>query len=734
MILIALDLQGRATVVDPSPIAQGTDSESIVLLSPYPVRCPVMMGWVMPDRTAVEIPLDDTENSPTTRYWNMTNVVLPEGYDGNVQSVWTFKPSANLTAQFGTARACFYVQKPVQSEDPLTHTTIQGYKSLTYNPVEIYVTETLNPIPDGDLDPESPLLEQVLEAITYYNTYLADIEENGVSTVHDTEGEPQREVYTDSEATEDSENLITSDGVYKAAQGAVQRAKDYTDDKVRNMPVSTAQAAAIADAEQSAKVAAQGYANTAEQHANAYAEQKADEAEESAKQYAASLVVNDGYGTPVYENGTLLPRFDVHKTYNDIAEVDDTFDENTSLLQLFTGMENNSELVSSSERGQLDGNVQPVYNGIIPYNSTGIGGVISAIKKGSSFRATYTETPMYRYVGARGTASAEGVSSPTMAVYDGSVFSCFPQEENEYVYKTVKKDGESLKISEDMVKWTYCVKMAAYEAGVLFLGEDDNGELWAARYHNGSFDWVEQETGFTLSKPLIYCKSGNNNAFNIVLSGEGYVLIFGTTGRIELQGLTQTPQSDVTSMVGAENPSGAADILYTNSSGNVYSYKITQSPYTEQVVLLSNSDIVAGLKFACVGYAIFPYLFDNFYSYTVSGTTITFTKVNGFRRSIVISAVVDSAGSKKACVAFNTDSNKYEIRIGDTFSDTVTIGKTLGSFTPNMLFIDKDYATRVFWSESYFVYLSNPSSRMFVSAWNYMFPLSLGWTELAVVE
>lgn len=223
MILIALDMHGRATVVDPSPIAQGTDSESIVLLSPFPVRCPVMMGWVMPDGSPVEIPLDDTENSPKTRYWNMTNVVLSEGYDGNVQSVWTFKPTANLTAQYGTALVCFYVQKPVQSEDPLTHTTIQGYKSLTYNPVEVYVTETLNPIPDGDLDPESPLLEQILSAITYYNSYLTDIAENGVSTVFDTLDEEQRKVYTDAVATLGSLHLITSDAVAQV----FNEAKDY---------------------------------------------------------------------------------------------------------------------------------------------------------------------------------------------------------------------------------------------------------------------------------------------------------------------------------------------------------------------------------------------------------------------------------------------------------------------------------------------------------------------------
>lgn len=440
MIIVALKLDHTAAVVDPSPIAQGTDSENIVLLSPFPVRCPVMMGWVMPDGSPVEIPLDDTENSPKTRYWNMTNIVLPEGFSGNVQSVWAFKPTANLTAQYGKALACFYVQQPVQSEDPLTHTTIQGYKSLTYNPVEINIAETLNPIPDGELDPTSSLLEQILAAITYYNTYLTDIEENGVSTVYDTENEPQREVHTDSEATEDSNNLITSDGVYKAVQGAKdyadtvsgeaeERAKSaaqdyantaennanaYTDEVVRDMPVSEAQQQAIDEVEQRAKEAAQGYANTAEENAKAYADSvaasEAADALNEAKDYTneqigervgatvrvntagadethavSDITIKQGDGFPPEEN----PVIEIPLQYNRLNDIDNSLTSNSTFSDVVDKMYKNSVLRVSPVRSlqKPDGGAFDYFlRNLIPQEAEGVDGLLEIRKHNTHLR------------------------------------------------------------------------------------------------------------------------------------------------------------------------------------------------------------------------------------------------------------------------------------------------------------------------------------------------------------
>lgn len=440
MIIVALKLDHTAAVVDPSPIAQGTDSENIVLLSPFPVRCPVMMGWVMPDGSPVEIPLDDTEHSPKTRYWNMTNIVLPEGFSGNVQSVWAFKPTANLTAQYGKALACFYVQQPVQSEDPLTHETIQGYKSLTYNPVEINIAETLNPIPDGELEPASSLLEQVLAAITYYNTYLTDIEENGVSTVYDTEGEPQREVHTDAEATEDSNNLITSDAVYKAVQGAKDyadtvsgeaeeraksaaqgyadtaesTAKAYTDEVVQNLPVSGAQQQAIDEAEQRAKAAAQGYANTAEENAKAYAdsvaESEAADALNEAKAYTnekigervgatvrvntagadethavSDITLKQGDGFAPEEN----PVIEIPLQYNRLNDIDNSLTSNSTFSDVVQKMYKNSVLRVSTIRSleKPDGGQSDYFlRNLIPQEAEGVDGLLKIRKHNTHLR------------------------------------------------------------------------------------------------------------------------------------------------------------------------------------------------------------------------------------------------------------------------------------------------------------------------------------------------------------
>lgn len=717
MILIALDMHGRATVVEPSPIAQGTDSESIVLLSPFPVRCPVMMGWVMPDGSPVEIPLDDTENSPKTRYWNMTNVVLPEGYDGNVQSVWTFKPTANLTAQYGTALACFYAQKPVQSEDPLTHTTIQGYKSLTYNPVEIYVTETLDPIPDGDLDPESPLLEQVLAAITYYNTYLADIEENGVSTVHDNEGEPQREVYTDSEETEDSNNLITSGAVFNAvksareyaeeqAESAERDAKSYTDERVQNMPVSPAQEQAIAAAEQrakqyadgkdttvlnsakayadaaaenaenNAKVAAQGYANTAEQNAKtytdqqvsripkfdikvvqalptqdisettvylvpadhteteniyteyiyvdgnweilgtqsidlsgyttdaelqaalsnyvltsalqstlqsyatktyadnaaagaeqsakSYAEQKADEAEGAAKAYADDLFVLQGNGTAVYEDGTFSPTLNIPKIYNDISEVDNTFDKNTTFAQLVKKMSPNSKLVSKCFYGEKDGIVVDTYATLFPRMMDASNDLITIEKKTTEGKEVVSAELSHNKVAVWGGAE---ISSPSIAVEGSYTYRCPPTPTDNTVYK-ISAAGivETLSIDSngdgtgDPVKWIYAIRWIndfdGTDKGVLLVGADHLNGLYFCRLLNGELQWVAEAAGRTLPQTLIHAVDLHNVI--CVYTPENKFVLLDENGKLNSYG--NETFTNVVSVCGVSEAS-----LYTNA-------------------------------------------------------------------------------------------------------------------------------------------------------------------------
>lgn len=223
MILISLSLDGSAACRAPQQLAQGTDSENIVLASPFPARVPILMGWVMPDRTPLEQWVDPSDHTQgKTKYFAMTNVI--DGGDFGVGneaplSVWTFRPDKAFTAQYGTAYACFYAQLQDQNGGI-------SYRKLTTNLVAIEVLETIKPDIDDEA-PEGSLLEEILQAITYYNEYLEDIAENGVSTVFDTLGEEQRKVYTDAVATLGSLNLITSDAVAQVLNDA----KDYADTK-----------------------------------------------------------------------------------------------------------------------------------------------------------------------------------------------------------------------------------------------------------------------------------------------------------------------------------------------------------------------------------------------------------------------------------------------------------------------------------------------------------------------
>ena len=272
MILIQITQDGRAAVLNPQRIAQGTDSESIVLLSPFPARNPVLMGWVMPDQ--VPLTADDAPEGANGSYYPMVNVIPTPDFGVNadsILSVWTYKPTKAYTAQAGTANACFLVQQ--QKDDGNGG---YQYENLTTNPVEIEITETIMPtLPQAS---DNTLLNDIYQAIVYYNNHLQDIDQKGVTTVMKPGKAPeldgngaitnltdvQRIYSVDEEPTDDSDNLVTSGGVKAALDRKQVLLLDPVPTDGSTNPVeSNGVYDAIQTAKEDAEAAAKQYTDTA---------------------------------------------------------------------------------------------------------------------------------------------------------------------------------------------------------------------------------------------------------------------------------------------------------------------------------------------------------------------------------------------------------------------------------------------------------------------------------------
>lgn len=487
MILIQITQDGRAAVLNPQRIAQGTDSESIVLLSPFPARCPVLMGWIMPDQ--VPLTADDAPEGANGNYYPMVNVIPTPDFGvsaDSVLSVWVYKPTKAYTAQAGTANACFLVQQ--QKDDGNGG---YQYENLTTNPVEIEITETI--LPSIPQNPTTSMWKDVIAAITYYNEHVANLDDavediqeelaNGITAVHDTEGEVQRDVYTDAAPTEDSDNLVTSGGVFNAigsaldtaegyadgvASTAEHNANDYTDRKIAEIPVGGGQTTVY------------GTNNVAQSEVHT---------DSTPTLNSKNVVTSDGIkraiddaqfageGTHVYEDGVGASRLDIPKIYNSVDEVISGADGSTTMAQLIAAMSENAVLSSDVRNGAPAQSAQPVYKGLLPSGAYGTSGILNVYKRVDngikSGVAQYAEKPDYDYVWDN-TSNDEQYHS--FAVCEGKAYICPTADTADIITVKDLATGTSttLALSEDdSVYW-----FAAYS----FKTNDNNPN----RYYNGN--------------------------------------------------------------------------------------------------------------------------------------------------------------------------------------------------------------------------------------------------------
>ena len=268
MIIITLTQDGVATIASPQRLFQGTDSEKILVLSPFSkTTCPVFISATLPSgENAGYVPMQRVQ----TALEAMTNIPLPEVYEGYV-SAWVYNVPISWTANFGDIAINLLVQ---QQEDPELYETAPQeyhYRNLTSCMVQATIEEAMTPELVG-VDPSD---ETAVAVLTRYVNSLAE-EVNNISgdlTGYVTESEletalsgyvtsmqlsttlgsyaTKTEVQTglagkqntltfDDSPTAGSNNPVKSGGVKTAIDdaktAAENYAKNYTDGQVSTIP------------------------------------------------------------------------------------------------------------------------------------------------------------------------------------------------------------------------------------------------------------------------------------------------------------------------------------------------------------------------------------------------------------------------------------------------------------------------------------------------------------------
>ena len=155
MIIIELFQNGNASIVSPSRIFQGTDTEKIVVLSPYPYNVPLQVALVKPDETR-------------TDYFPMNLVTDPEvqsEYVAKGVSVWEYLPTVSWTANFGQAFVSVLALLPAESN---------GQRHKTSFPASMFIEESA--LPELPSTPDADVYETILDYLANYGERIGKIE------------------------------------------------------------------------------------------------------------------------------------------------------------------------------------------------------------------------------------------------------------------------------------------------------------------------------------------------------------------------------------------------------------------------------------------------------------------------------------------------------------------------------------------------------------------------------
>ena len=146
MIVMSLSLDGNAVIISPQVLYQGSDSEKILILSPFPTVNKVSIAGVLNGNIVEPVPIIGT--SKVTAYHECVNVPLPAIYADRL-SAWEYTPSKAWTAEYGTLQLNALVS--VSSYDYEDNEPVYATKRLTTFMCQVTIEEA--PLPSYD-DPE----------------------------------------------------------------------------------------------------------------------------------------------------------------------------------------------------------------------------------------------------------------------------------------------------------------------------------------------------------------------------------------------------------------------------------------------------------------------------------------------------------------------------------------------------------------------------------------------------
>ena len=161
MIIIALYQNGVAEIVSPSRIFQGTDSEQIVVLSPYPYTVPLQISYTSP-------------KGVNNGYVPMQPIDLPSDY--TTVSAWQYSPGSSWTQNYGTAYINLLVNLPTE--------TSGTYGQLTTFMCQITIEQSI--LPTLPPTPTQDVYDQILEYLGAYadlNERINNLEQAEVTGV-----------------------------------------------------------------------------------------------------------------------------------------------------------------------------------------------------------------------------------------------------------------------------------------------------------------------------------------------------------------------------------------------------------------------------------------------------------------------------------------------------------------------------------------------------------------------
>lgn len=161
MIIIALYQNGVAEIVSPSRIFQGTDSEQIVVLSPYPYTVPLQISYTSP-------------KGVNNGYVPMQPIDLPSDY--TTVSAWQYFPGASWTQNYGTAYINLLVNLPTE--------TSGTYGQLTTFMCQITIEQSI--LPTLPPTPTQDVYDQILAYLGAYadlNERINNLEQAEVTGV-----------------------------------------------------------------------------------------------------------------------------------------------------------------------------------------------------------------------------------------------------------------------------------------------------------------------------------------------------------------------------------------------------------------------------------------------------------------------------------------------------------------------------------------------------------------------